>query len=69
VDDFNNYFSFINDKIGINNMNNKTDKDNFHTFHHYLEQNYSYLPPPLVIKTFSTKEITSLIKTLKEKNS
>ena len=39
------------------------------TFHHYLEQNYNYSPPSLVIKTFSTKEITSIIKALKRKNS
>jgi hypothetical protein len=69
ADVFNNYFSSIIDKISINNINNKTDKDNFLTFHHYLEQNYSYPPPPLVIKTFSTKEITSVIKALKTKNS
>jgi hypothetical protein len=69
ADAFKNYFSSIIDKISINNMNNKTDEDNFHTFHHYLEQNYSYPPPPLVIKTFSTKEITSIIRTLKTKNS
>jgi hypothetical protein len=37
------------------------------TFHHYLEQNYDYSPPSLVIKTFSTKEITSIIKALKNK--
>jgi len=35
------------------------------TFHQYLEQNYDYSPPSLVIKTFSTKEITSIIKALK----
>ena len=32
---------------------------------YYLEQNYAHRPPSLVIKTFSTKEITSIIKTLK----
>ena len=35
------------------------------TFHQYLEQNCDYLPPSLIIKTFSTKEITSIIKALK----
>jgi hypothetical protein len=69
ADALNTYFSSIIDKISINNINNKTDRDNFLTFHHYLEQNYSYPPPPLVIKTFSTKEITSIIKSLKTKNS
>jgi len=66
---FNTYFSSIIDKISINNINNKTDRDNFPIFHRYLEQNYTYPPPPLVIKTFSTKEITSIIKSLKTKNS
>jgi hypothetical protein len=61
------YFSSIIDTISINNINNKTDRDNFPTFHHYLKQNYSYPPPPLVIKTFSTKEINSIIKSLKTK--
>ena len=67
TDAFSTYFSTVIDKININNINNKTD--NFPTFHHYVEQNYSYPPPPLVIKTFSTKEITSIIKLLKTKNS
>jgi len=39
------------------------------TFHHYLERNYDYSPPSSVIKTFSTKEITSIIKALKTKKS
>ena len=69
ADTLNTYFSSIIDKIIVNNINNKTDRDNFPTFHHYLEQNYSYPPPPLVIKTFSTKEITSIIKSLKTKNT
>ena len=64
-----NTFSSIIDKISINNINNKTDRDNFPTFHHCLEQNYSYPPPPLVIKTFSAKEITSIIKSLKTKKT
>ena len=64
---FSNYFSSINDKITLNNMNNKTDKQNPQTFHYYLEQTYPQPPPPLVIKTFSTKEITKIIKTLKTK--
>jgi hypothetical protein len=46
-------------------MNNKTDKENSQTFHHYLEQNYSYPLPPLVIKT--TMEITKMIESLKTK--
>jgi hypothetical protein len=39
------------------------------TFYVCLEQNYDYSPPSLVIKTFSTKEITSIIKALNTKNS
>jgi hypothetical protein len=39
------------------------------TFHHYLVRNYDYSPLSLVIKTFLTKEITSIIKALKTKNS
>jgi Notch-like protein len=39
------------------------------TFHHYLERNYDYSPPSLVFKTFSTKEITSIIKALKTKQN
>jgi hypothetical protein len=62
ADALNTYFSSIIEKISINNINNKID--NFPTFHHYLEQNHSYPPPPLEIKTFSTKEITSIIKSL-----
>jgi hypothetical protein len=67
TDAFNKHFSSIIDKISINNINNKTDKENFLTFHHYLEQSYSYPLPSLVIKTFSTKEIAPIIKTLKKK--
>jgi hypothetical protein len=69
ADAFNKYFSSIIYKISINNTNNKTDKGNFLTFHHYQEQNYSYPSSPLVIKTFSTKEIPSIIKALKTKKS
>ena len=67
ADAFNTYFSSIFDKISINNINNKTEVHNVPTFHHYLEQNYTYPPPPLVMKTSSTKEITSIIKSLKTK--
>ena len=35
--------------------------------HYYLVQNYIHPRPSLVIKTFSTKEITSTIKALKTK--
>ena len=69
ADAFNNYFSSIFDKISKNNVNNQTNNEKVSTFHYYLEQNYVYPPPSLVIKTFSTKKITSIIKALKTKNS
>jgi hypothetical protein len=69
ADAFNNYFLSIIDKTNKNNVNNKTNNGKISTFHHYLEQNYTHLPSSLVIKTFSTKEITSVIKALKTKNS
>jgi len=50
-------------------INNKTNNEKVPTFHYYLEQNYVCSPPSLVIRTFSTKEITSIIKALKTKNS
>jgi len=67
ADAFNNYFSSIIDKISKNNVNNKTNNEKISTFHYYLEQNYVHPPPSFVIKTFSTKEITSIIKALKTK--
>ena len=66
---FNNYFSTIIDKINKNSENNKTNNGKVPTFHYYLEQNYVHSPPTLVIKTCSTKEVTSIIKVLKTKNS
>jgi hypothetical protein len=39
ADALNTYFSSVIDKISIKNINNKTDRDNFPTFHHYLEKN------------------------------
>ena len=69
ADAFNNYFSSIFGKISKNNVNNQTNNEKVSTFHYYLEQNYVYPPPSLVIKTFSTKKITSIIKALKTKNS
>jgi len=69
ADAFNCHFSTIIDKTSKNKVNNKTNNDKAPTFHYYLEQNYVHPPPSLVIKTFSTKEITSIIKALKTKNS
>jgi hypothetical protein len=49
---FNNHFSSIIDKISKNNVNNKTNNEKVPTFHYFLEQNYVYSPPSLVIETF-----------------
>jgi hypothetical protein len=68
ADAFNNYFSSISDKISKNNVDNKID-DILSTFHYYLEQNDIHPSSSLVFKTFPTKEITSINKLLKTKNS
>ena len=52
-----------------NKVNNKNNNAKVFMTQYYLEQNYAHPPPSLVIKTFSTKEITSIIKALKTKNS
>jgi len=64
---FNDYFSSIVDNITRNKVNKNNNAKVFMT-HYYLEQNYAHPPPSLVIKTLSTKEITSVIKALKTKN-
>jgi Notch-like protein len=69
TDAFSNYFLSVIDKISKRNVNNTINNAKVPTFYHYLERNYNYSPPSLVIKTFSTKEITSIIKALKTKNS
>ena len=68
ADAFNNNLSII-DKISKNNVDNKINDENLSTFQHYLEQNYVHPSSSLVFKTFSTKESTSIIKTLETKNS
>ena len=55
--------------IDKNNVDNKSNDENLPTFHYYLEHNYVHPSSYLVFKTFSTKEITSTIKSLKTKNS
>jgi Notch-like protein len=69
VDVFNDYFSSTVDNINKNNVNNKYNNAKVFLTQYYLEQNYAHPPPSLVIKTVSTKEITSIIKALKTKNS
>ena len=67
--DFNNYFSSIIDKISKNIVDNRINDDILYTFHYNSEQNYVHPSSLLVFKTFSTKEIKSIIKSLKTKNS
>jgi hypothetical protein len=69
TDAFNNYFSSVIDKTNKTTIKNIINNEKLPTFHYYLERNYDYSPPSLVIKTFSTTEITSIIKALKPKNS
>ena len=57
------------DNINKNKVNNKNNNAKVFTTQNYLEQNYAHPPPSLVIKTFSTKEITSRINALKTRNS
>jgi hypothetical protein len=47
---------------------NNTDSKEVPNFEYYLKQTNVDSPPSLVIRTFSTKEITSIIKVLKTKN-
>jgi len=69
ADAFNDYFPSIVCNISENKVNNKNNNGKVFMTQYYLEQNYAHPPPSLIIKTFSTKEITSIIKTLKTKNS
>ena len=69
ADAFIDCFSSIVDNINKNIVNNKNNNAKVFMTQYYLEQNYAHPPPSLVIKTFSTKEITSIIKALKTKNS
>ena len=50
-----------------NGIDNKINDENLSTVQYYLEQNYVHPPLSLIFKTFSTKEITSIIKTQKTK--
>jgi len=69
ADAFNNYFSSISNKISKNIVDNKINDEILSTFQYYSEQNNVYPSSPLVFKTFSTKEIKSIIKLLKMRNS
>jgi len=67
ADAFNNHFSSIIDNIRNNNVNRQNNSAKFPQ--KFIEQKYINPPPPLVIKTFSTMEIFSIIKELKTNNS
>jgi hypothetical protein len=67
ADAFNNHFSSIIDNIRNNNVNKQNNSAKFPQ--KFIEQKYINPPPPLVIKTFSTMEIFSIIKELKTNNS
>jgi len=69
ADAFNDYFSSIVDNLNMNKVNYKNNNAKVFTTQYYLEQNYAHPTTPLFIKTFSTKEISSVIKALKTKNS
>ena len=64
---FNKYFSSIIDKTNSNSLGN-TRLENSSTCS-YLDQCVGDSFPPLVFKFFSTREIISIIKSLKTKNS
>lgn len=64
---FNKYFSSIIDKTNSNSLGNMR-LENSSTYS-YLEQYVGDSFPPLVFKSFSTREIISIIKSLKTKNS
>jgi hypothetical protein len=57
------------DKVNKDNGDNKINDENLSTFHYYLEQNYIHPFSALLFKTFSTKEMTFIIKLLKTQNS
>lgn len=64
---FNKYFSSIIDKTNSNSLGNMR-LENSSTYS-YLDQCVRDSFPPLVFKSFSTREIISIIKSLKTKNS
>jgi len=69
ADAFNNYYLPIIDKISKNNIDNNINDENLSTCRYYLGQTYIQPSSSLVFKTFSIKEITPIIKSLKTKNS
>ena len=69
ADAFNNYYLPIIDKISKNNVDNHVNDENLSTCHYCLGQTYTQPSSSLVFKTFSTKETTPIIKSLKTKNS
>jgi hypothetical protein len=68
ADAFYNYFTSIIDKINGNNLDNMRHKNSSSTYR-YLEQSNGNDYSSMVFIPFSTKEIISIIKSLKTKNS
>ena len=68
ADEFNDYFTSIIDKINSNYLDNIRDKNSSSTYS-YLEHSNGNQYSSMVFKSFSTKEIISIIKSLKTKNS
>jgi hypothetical protein len=68
-DAFNNYYSSVFTNINNNNVNKKINDEGSFTCISYLEQVHVDPLPSFVIQLFSTKELTSIIKTLKSKNA
>jgi len=52
-----------------NNVDNKISDEILSNFHHFLEQTDIHLSSSSVFKTFSTKEITFIIKSIITKNA
>jgi hypothetical protein len=67
ADAFNNYFTSIIENLLKHEVKNQ--KNRAQAPQYYQELKNINPPVPLVIKTFSTKEMLSIIKTLKPKNS
>jgi hypothetical protein len=66
---FNNYFASIIDSINNKNAYNKIRTNELSATYNYLSQNSLNPFASTVLKSFSTKEIMNIIKSLKSKNS
>ena len=64
---FNNYFTFKENNVIKLKSQHKSSNETKAKY--YLNQNDKPCPSPLVFKTFSTREISSIIKSIKTKNT